>query len=194
MLEPQPRPATCRSSLGPVLAARAQGAHDDVLDFLQLAAQRLGEGAVAEPQHDRHGFGPPVGTGTEDAPGSPAAAPLGRELVIARALLGGQHLADAGPHRLEDLLGARLALLLAQPRALQRLELAAPVRKDRIELRLLLGGEPQAEHETLAQVLAPPRPARRPSPPDPGDGLARLGAGTTRPERSLRALHGALLL
>src|SRR5207245_7444241 len=90
------------------------------------------------------------------------AAPLAsRELLVLRALLGRQDLADLGARGLANRRSARLALTLRE--TAQRHHLLPRVGQDRVEFLLLLGAEPEARHQPLAHLARRPAPADRKS-------------------------------
>src|SRR6185369_376718 len=208
-LEPEPRRAAGAAGTG--ARATPGGADDDLLTFLELAAQHLGGRAVADAERERHRLDL-VAVEHPDAPGSTAtriaaAAGLatggGVRLVVFRALLGREEFPDARARRLADLAGLLAALLIGQ--ALQRYHLLAAVGQDRVELLLLLRGEAERLHEPLADLLRRGPPTRSLAAAAAlrrlgGSGAARDGggpgiaAGRAVAQRGVRDLQHARLL
>src|SRR5439155_18130747 len=188
-------------------------ARDDLLTFLEVPAQHLGGGAVADAEREGHRLGFAVRVEDPDAPGvaataerrrvARAAAVAARELLVLRALLGREDLANLRAGGLADLRGARLALALGK--VPQRRHLLPRLGQDRVELLLLLGAEPEAGHEPLphltrratgAGAVAAGRrsAARRAALTARGPRRTGVGAGGPEAQRRVRHLQHARLL
>src|SRR5437667_9534020 len=148
------RPATTGSRRPVGLTGTSGGAGDDLLTFLQLAAHHFGRRTVRDAEPHRDGLGLAVGT-DDPEPARRRAAPTfaSGKLVVLRLLLRREDLANAHAHSLADALAFALALLLREPGAPQRDHLLAHVVEDRIDLRLLVGGEIERLDESLAHLL-----------------------------------------
>src|SRR5439155_24834898 len=150
-LEPQARAGAAAAA---ALLGAARGADDDFLAFLEVAPEDLGRRAVADAEREAHGLQlltvHDVDTaGRAGAPATLGAALARAHLVVFRALLGREHLADAAARRLTESRALGLALLLGE-----RLHLLARVGEDRVELLLLRRGEVERLGEPLLHLLA----------------------------------------
>src|SRR5262249_55755904 len=157
--EPQTRcPAGRRRPIG--LIRSAERASDDLLAFVKVAAHDFRRRAVRDAEPHGDPLGPAVGADDPHATSRCAAATLAAgKFVVLRLLLRREDLPDARPHRFSRALDLRLALLLGKPRASQRDHLLAHVVEDRVDLRLLLGRQPEHLPESLAHLLAAARTA-----------------------------------
>src|ERR671923_745533 len=116
-LEPQARAGAAAAAR--VLAAAADGADDDFLTFLKIAAKHLGEGAVADAEGEADGLWLFTVEDVDAAGRAAAAAAFARaHLVVFRPLLGREDLADAPAGGFTDALALLLPLGVGQ--ALQR--------------------------------------------------------------------------
>src|SRR5688572_18863805 len=97
MSEPEARAALALRLLPFAVALRA---HDDLGSFLEVAAKDLAVGAVGQAQPHVDGFRLAVRVGHPHAPSRhrrpPARPARRRHFLVALALLGGEHLGDAG--------------------------------------------------------------------------------------------------
>src|SRR2546425_4804604 len=147
--EPQARAGAAAGAA--LLAAR--GADDDLLAFLDVAAQDFGRRPVADAEREAERLQllavHDVDAAGRGGPGAAAAALAGAHLVVLGALLGGEDLADADAGGLADARALGLALLLGE-----RLHLLARVGEDRVELPLLLLVEAEGLGEPLLHLLA----------------------------------------
>src|SRR5437667_12885417 len=147
------RPATTGSRRPVGLTGTSGGAGDDLLTFLQLAAHHFGRRTVRDAEPHRDGLELAVGTDDPEPARRRAPSFAAGKLVVLRLLLRREGLANARAHSLADALAFALALLLREPGAPQRDHLLAHVVEDRIDLRLLVGGEIERLDESLAHLL-----------------------------------------
>src|SRR4029450_5035191 len=102
------------------LLGAADGADDDLLAFLELAAEDLGRVAVADAEREVHGLELLAvhhvhAAGRADVAALAAAAALARaHLVVLRALLGREHLADTRARGFTDARALGLPILLGE--------------------------------------------------------------------------------
>src|SRR5262245_65651362 len=193
--EPQTRPTSAGSAAWPPAAwARrttraADGAHDNFLAFFEVSADHLGRVAVGQAEAEGHPFGFAVGPEDEHVPRHGRL--LARtEDIVSRLLRRREDFADAAARHLTDLLGAAAVLELTEPGLPKLGHLLPALLQDRVQLRLLLGGEVQPRHQALpnlgeGRLTATLARVRRAA----GPALGRLAASGPEAKRSVRPLQ-----
>src|SRR5215470_1719270 len=151
-------PTGRRRPIGLIRAAERAG--DDLLAFVKVAAHDFRGRAVRDTEPHGYRLGLAIGANDPHATGCCATATFAAgDFVVLRLLLRRENLTDARAHRLAHALRLGLALLLGKAGASQRDHLLTHVIEDRIDLRLLLRGEIERLHESLAHLLAAARTA-----------------------------------
>src|SRR5207244_7013876 len=203
--EPEARRALLRGLRTAAAPAAAEEPDDHLLALVDLAAEHLGGGSVAEPESQRDRRRLAIRPDHPHAPldaGPALAARRGGHLVVARLLGVGEDLADLDARRLTDFLGARATVGLGE--SLEGPQLLAAVLQDRLELRLLILSELQLFHQAIAYLLdrglhttrraTARRAAARLAAARRRVGRCRLDARRPEPERGVRNLQDARLL